>query len=156
VIGGQFGPEVLSFVRHVLALGRWASSSALSQDLFPDDCVDRSLLKKAAYQCVSDVSFHHAQFKQVCLAAGFGVQGVERGEFHPVWTFKLLRGTFELSRKPVEAKRQIRRMLKANGFPVDRDAISVRHNGKYITCSFVSNFGWERDSTDVEEYDADG
>jgi hypothetical protein len=114
--------------------------------LFPDDCVDPKLLKRAVYKCMSDGSYHHDRFRQVFLTAGFGVRQVERDECPPVWQIKLLRGTFELSREQVEAARQIRRLLKANGLPVERNAInaiSVILSGDQVTCSFVSTAGGE-------------
>jgi hypothetical protein len=113
------------------------------QGLFPDDCVDRNLLKRAVYKCMSDGSYHHDRFRRVFLAAGFEVRHVERDECHPVWKIKLVRGAFELSREHVEAARQIRRLLKANGFSVARNAVSVVLNGDHVMCAFVSTAGGE-------------
>ncbi|MFZ1072851.1 MAG: hypothetical protein WAO21_05390 [Verrucomicrobiia bacterium] len=126
----------------------------LTQGLFPDDCVDKSLLKRAVYQCANDVSYYHACYSQIFSNAGFVVRKVECEPFHPVWRIKLFHGTFELSDQEVEAARQIRRLLRVNEIPVER-GVSVELNGKYIACSFVSEFGWERDATDEEEFDAE-
>ncbi|MGA9451359.1 MAG: hypothetical protein WBW41_08460 [Verrucomicrobiia bacterium] len=100
--------------------------------LFPDDCVDRNLVKRAVHRCLSDSSYYHSCIQQVFLAAGFGVRRVEREPYHPVWKFKLLRGTFELSRDEIEAARQIRRLLKAHGCSVERDAIFVTLNRDFM------------------------
>jgi hypothetical protein len=115
----------------------------LPQGLFPDDCVDPKLLKRAVFKCMSDGSFYHFRFRQVFLTAGFEVRHVERNECHPVWQIKLLRGAFGLSHQSVEAARQIGRLLKANGLPVERNAISVILSGDRVTCSFVFADGGE-------------
>jgi hypothetical protein len=119
--------------------------------LLPEDCVDQNLLKEAVFQCLGESSYYHDYFRWVFLAAGFVVRRVEREPSQPVWKIKLLPGTFALSRDETEAARQIRRLLKANSFSVDRDAIGVTLNGNYITCSFVCKFGWEKDSNDAAE-----
>ena len=116
------------------------------QGLFPEDCIDRNLLKHAVFKCLSDGSYHHDHFRQVFVDAGFEVRHVERIECHPVWQVKLVRGAFELSRQSVEAARQIGRLLTANGIPVERNAISVILNGNRVTCSFVFADGAESDS----------
>lgn len=113
------------------------------QGLFPDDCVDPRLLKRAVYKCMSEGSYYHFRFRQVFLDAGFEVRHVEHSECHPVWQIKLVRGAFNLSRQSVEAARQIGRLLKANGLPVARNAISVILRGNHVTCSFVFADGGE-------------
>jgi hypothetical protein len=111
--------------------------------ILPEDCTDRSLLKKAIFKSLSDSSYFHFRFKQVFVDAGFEVRHIERIECHPVWQVRLVRGAFELSRQSVEAARQIGRLLTANGLPVERNAISVILNGNRVTCSFVFADGAE-------------
>jgi len=105
--------------------------------VLPEDCTDRSLLKRAVYKCLSDSSYYHFRFRQVFLAAGFQVLQVERNECHPVWQVKLVRGTCVLPHQSVEAARQIGRLLKSNGLSVAQNALSVVLNGNRVTCSFV-------------------
>jgi hypothetical protein len=109
--------------------------------LLLDDYIDRNLVKRAVHQCLCESSYYHSCIQQVFVAAGFVVRRAEREPYHPVWKFKLLRGTFELSGDETEAARQIRRLLKAHGCSVARNAISLALNGDHITCNFVFEDG---------------
>ena len=107
----------------------------------PDDCPDRKTLKRLVHDALTgDLSFHR-RLKCALTNAGFKVSTVQKHWFHDCWEIRLTRSAAMLEDSPVQVRRRIRRVLKAEGIYSKYDGIEVGVQGRRLVLGFISKLG---------------
>lgn len=112
-----------------------------SQFHLPDDCPDRTVLKRLVHDALTaDLSFHH-QFKDALTNVGFRVTRVRKHEVHHVWELRMERSESMLQQTDVQVRRKIRQAFRAEALYSKAEGIEVGIIGRRIICGFICKLG---------------
>ena len=107
----------------------------------PDDCPDRTVLKRLVHDALTaDLSFHR-QIKDALMNVGFKVTRVRKHEVHHVWELRIERGAAMLRLTDIQIRRKIRQAFRAEGLYSKAEGIEIGIIGRRIICGFICKLG---------------